>query len=73
MVKVKPFQGYLANMQLASKILAPPYDVINRKEARALAKGNPHSFLHVNKPEIDLPDSIDEYSDTVYIKGKANL
>ncbi|CDW79948.1 UNKNOWN [Stylonychia lemnae] len=73
MVKVKPFQAYLANRQLAQKILAPEYDVISSKEATVLAKGNPYSFLHVNKPEIDTPEGTDNYSDLVYQTGKSNL
>ena len=73
MVKIRPFQGYLANHSLASKILAPPYDVVNTKEARVLSEGNPYSFLHVNKPEIDLPDSTNPYDEIVYQTGKNNL
>jgi len=61
MVKVKPFQGFLANKQLASKIISPPYDVLSSKEARVMANNNPYSFLHVNKPEIDLPADLDPY------------
>ena len=56
MVKVRPFKAFLANRQLAPKIIAPEYDVISSKEARVMAKDNPMSFLHVNKPEIDLPE-----------------
>ena len=63
MVKVVPFRGFLANKQLAHKIIAPPYDVLNSKEARVMAHNNDYSFLHVNKPEIDLPDDTDIYSD----------
>ena len=55
MVSIRPFRGFLANKQLAQRIIAPPYDVIDSKEARKMAEGNPISFLHVNKPEIDLP------------------
>jgi len=73
MVKLRPFTGFLANKKLAPKIISPPYDVINTKEARLMAKGNEHSFLHVNKPEIDLPENTDPYSDIVYETGKKNL
>ena len=59
MVNVKPFRGWLANPSLVSKIVCPPYDVIDTKEARAIAQGNCYSFLQVKKPEIDLPDSFD--------------
>ena len=66
MVLLRPFRGYLANKSLASKIISPPYDVINTAEARIMAKDNKYSFLHVNKPEIDLPEETDPYSDIVY-------
>lgn len=58
MVKVKAFKGLLARKDLAPKILANPYDVLNTDEARKEAEGNPASFYHVNKPEMDLPDDI---------------
>ena len=73
MVKLRPFQGYLANKHLASKIIAPPYDVLNSQEARVMAHGNEYSFLHVNKPEIDLDEMIDPYNDQVYLTGRSNL
>ena len=52
---------------------SPPYDVINTAEARALAEGNPASFLHVSRPEIDLPEGTDDHADEVYAKGMENL
>ena len=69
MVTVKPFQGYLANVSLAQKLIAPPYDVINTAEARKMAAGNQYSFLNVNKPEITLPEDTDPYSNIVYETG----
>jgi uncharacterized protein (DUF1015 family) len=54
-------------------VASPPYDVINTEEARALAAGNPASFLHVSRPEIDLPAGTDEHADEVYRKGAENL
>ena len=62
MVTVKPFRGWLANPKLVSQLVSPPYDVIDTEEARLLAKNNPYCFLHVKKPEIDLPESTDPYS-----------
>jgi uncharacterized protein (DUF1015 family) len=56
----------------AADVSAVPYDVVNTTEARLLADGNPLSFLHVSRPEIDLPDGTDIYSDAVYVKGKEN-
>ena len=52
---------------------APPYDVVTTAQARALAAGNEDSFLHVSRPEIDLPEGTDEHADEVYAQGKRNL
>jgi len=73
MVKVTKFKGYLAKQDNVQSIIAPPYDVLNTEEAKEMAKGNEMSFLHVNKPEIDLPAGTDLYSEEVYQKGKENL
>ncbi len=73
MAKVAPFRAYRPRKDLAEKIASPPYDVLNTSEAMALVGGNNLSFLHVVKPEIDLPDGIDMYSDEVYAKGAENL
>ena len=74
MVTVRPFRGLRpASADLAAKIASPPYDVIDSDEARELAGGDEYSFLHVVKPEIDLPREMDLYDDRVYAKGKENL
>jgi uncharacterized protein (DUF1015 family) len=73
MSRIKPFRGYRPKPELADKIASFPYDVINSDEARALAQGNPYSFLHVGKPEIDLDPSVSLYDDRVYAKGVENL
>ena len=73
MARIEPFQGLRPRRDLAEKIAAPPYDVLSSEEARELAKGNPYSFLHVGKPEIDLPPGTDLYADEVYAKGKENF
>ena len=73
MAIIKPFRGLRPRPDLAEKVAAPPYDVINSDEARQLAEGNPYSFLHVNKPEIDLPPETDPYDPAVYAKGAENL
>jgi uncharacterized protein (DUF1015 family) len=70
---IKPFKGIRPVKKFASQIASPPYDVMNSDEAREMAKENPLSFLHVVKPEIDLPPGTDSYSDEVYNKGKTNL
>lgn len=73
MAIVKPFRGLRPRPDIADKVAAPPYDVLDSNEARQMAKGNPISFLHVNKPEIDLDPKIDLYDPRVYQKGAENL
>ncbi|KAL0223857.1 hypothetical protein P9112_003247 [Eukaryota sp. TZLM1-RC] len=70
---VKPFSAYRPPQDVAGDVCGPPYDVLNSAEARVLAEGNPRSILHVNKPEIDLAEDIDLYSDQVYEMGRSNL
>jgi len=73
MVKIKGFRGWRPQPELASEIASQPYDVLNTAEARTAAAGNPYSFLHVVKSEIDLPQDIDPYDDRVYRKAADNL
>lgn len=73
MAVVRPFRGLRPRPELAEKVASPPYDVVNTEEARQLAEGNRYSFLHVNKPEIDLPPDTDHYDPKVYLKGAENL
>ncbi|MBN2364707.1 MAG: DUF1015 domain-containing protein, partial [Calditrichaeota bacterium] len=70
---VKPFRGLRPQKDLAAKVAAPPYDVLDSDEAREMARGNPHTFLHINKPEIDLDPGIHLYDKKVYEKGAENL
>ncbi len=70
---VKAFNGIRPTPELADKIAALPYDVMNSQEARILTKDNPYSFLHVDKAEIDLDPSIDLYDKKVYEKARDNL
>jgi uncharacterized protein (DUF1015 family) len=70
---IQPFRAYRPRPELAACVASVPYDVINTAEARKLAFGNPYSFLHVCRPEIDLPEGIDEHEDRVYATGAANL
>ncbi len=73
MAMVRPFRGLRPQPELAAKIASPPYDVINSDEARQMAAGNGYSFLHINKPEIDLPVGTNLYDEKVYAKGAENL
>ncbi len=68
-----PFRALRPSPEAAVKVASPPYDVVSTAEARALAAGNPDSFLHVSRPEIDLPEGTDEYADAVYAAGRDNL
>ena len=72
-VVVRAFKGIRPVEELASKIAALPYDVMNSEEAREMVKGNPHSFLHVDRAEIDLDPSIDVHDKRVYEKARENL
>lgn len=73
MAVVRPFTALRPSPENAAQVAAVPYDVVNTEEARALASGNPLSFLHVSRPEIDLPGGIDVYSDVVYSKARSNF
>jgi uncharacterized protein (DUF1015 family) len=73
MADVRPFRALRPKPELAAKICELPYDVMSSEEAREIARENPLSFLHVSKPEIDLPKETDLYSPDVYAKGKENF
>ena len=73
MAQIKPFNALRPKPEIASLLASKPYDVLNSEEARAEAKDNPFSFLHVTKPEIDLPEGTDIHSQEVYNKAKENL
>ncbi|MCC6233203.1 MAG: DUF1015 domain-containing protein [Verrucomicrobiales bacterium] len=73
MATLSPFAALLPKPDLASRICELPYDVMSSEEARAMAAGNPLSFLRVSKPEIDLASGVDLYSPAVYAKGRENL
>ena len=73
MATLRPFAALRPKPELAGKICELPYDVMSSDEAREMAAGNPLSFLHVSKPEIDLPPSTNPYAPEVYAKGKENL
>lgn len=73
MAKIQAFRAYRPAQGLEEKVASLPYDVMNSAEARKMADGNPHTFLHVIKPEIDLPEGIDLYSDDVYQTARNNL
>ena len=73
MAIIKPFAALRPKPELAAQICELPYDVMSSEEAREMAAGNPLSFLHVSKPEIDLRPGTDIYAPQVYAKGKENF
>jgi uncharacterized protein (DUF1015 family) len=73
MAIIKPFKGLRPASGLAAKVATLPYDVMNTAEARAMAAGNPYSFLHVSRAEINLPEGTDIHSPEVYKKAKENF
>src|SRR5215211_5096974 len=70
---IRPFRALRPPAERAQAVASVPYDVVNTEEAQALAAGNPLSFLHVSRPEIDLPPGTDLYSDGVYRKAVAHF
>lgn len=73
MAIVRPFRAIRPQAEVADKVAALPYDVMNSDEARQMVKGNPYSFLHVDKAEIDMDPAIDLYDTRVYEKARDNL
>jgi len=73
MAKIVPFTALRPEAQFAKLVASKPYDVLSSKEAKIEAQGNPYSFLHITKSEIDLPENTDPYSQKVYETAKENL
>ena len=73
MVDLRPFQALRPPHDLTARVSAPPYDVMDVEEARVMAAGNPDSFLHVSRPEIDLPADVDPHAPQVYAQGRRAL
>lgn len=73
MALIKPFRALRPPKSLAEKVAALPYDVMNVAEAKEMAAGNPYSFLHISRPEIDLPSEVDPYAEDVYVTGRENM
>jgi uncharacterized protein (DUF1015 family) len=73
MAIVKPFMAVRPKQELAAKVASLPYDVMNTSEAREMAAGNPISFLHVSRAEIDFPEGIDEHGKDVYERARTNF
>jgi uncharacterized protein (DUF1015 family) len=73
MAIIRAFRGFRPGKEKVREVASRPYDVLNSSEAREEVQGNPWSFLHVVKPEVDLPEGTNLYSEAVYNKGKENL
>src|SRR5436305_11719259 len=73
MITIQPFKALRPEAQHARQVASRPYDVLNSREAKIEAQGNPNSFLHITKSEIDLPEDIDIHSQQVYDTAKKNL
>jgi len=72
-MQIRAFKAWCARPDLAAKVAAVPYDVVNTAEAAELAAGNPYSFLHISRAEIDMAPGIDPYCDAVYARGRDTL
>src|SRR5262245_28447028 len=73
MLRIRPFTAIRPQPNMAAQVASVPYDVVNTAEALELARGLPHSFLHVVRSEIDLPSDIDPHDDRVYARARDNL
>ena len=73
MSTIRAFRAVRPKTELATEVASPPYDVVSREEARQIAEGNPHCFLRIGRADLELPDTVDPYSDEVYQRGAENL
>ncbi|MEO8720765.1 MAG: DUF1015 family protein [Ginsengibacter sp.] len=73
MISISPFKALRPEPQFAKQVASRPYDVLSTKEAKVEAEGNPYSFLHITRSEIDLPQNTDVHGKAVYQKAKENL
>jgi uncharacterized protein (DUF1015 family) len=72
-MRLNPFRAIRPKPDLADRVASVPYDVVNRSEAAELARGNPYSFLHVGRSDIDLPPDVDQYDQRCYAAARAAL
>jgi len=73
MAHISPFKAVRPQPSIASKVASPPYDVLSSQEAREVVAGNPQSFLHVTKSEVDMPETLSIYDVSVYERARTNL
>ena len=72
-MRIRAFTGLVPTVDKVESVASVPYDVVNRDEAATLAEGNSESLLNVSRAEINLPSTIDPYSDEVYLSAKNNF
>jgi uncharacterized protein (DUF1015 family) len=72
-MRLHPFRALRPRPEVADQVAAVPYDVVNRAEAAELARGNPRSFLHVGRSDIDLPEDVDAYDPRIYLRAREAL
>ena len=72
-MQLRAFRALRPVPELAARVVSPPYDVVSRSEAAALAAGEPMSFLHVGRSDIDLPEDVDPHDPRVYERARRNL
>ncbi len=73
MAIIREFRGLRPPKDLVPRVAELPYDVVNSEEARHIVGDNAYSFYHISKPEIDLPEDVDLYDESVYRKGRENF
>jgi len=73
MAAISGFRGLRPKQELVTRVAELPYDVVSSEEARDIARGKEYSFFHVSKPEIDLPENVNIYDDSVYATGRKNF
>ena len=73
MAVIKPFRAIRPAKEYVDMVAELPYDVMNREEAKEMGKNNKYSFIHIDRAEIDLDDTVDEHDEAVYLKARENL
>ena len=69
-MRLHPFAALRPPPELASRVASVPYDVVNADEARVIAQAEGLSFMHVLRPEVDLPPDLDPHDDQVYSQAR---
>ncbi len=73
MVQIRTFRALRPAPEIAANLVSLPYDVMDREEARAMAQGEPYKFLRITRSDLEFPDSVDQYDDSIYARAGENL